>query len=151
MPTFTPGDCVHVAGLGTGTVREARNGGRYVVEIKGRTVIVDGGQLEQATTPRRGRGSEGGTPPAAEGNFAGARAAGSDSLDLHGRTVAEAVELLDIFLSNALLASRDDVRIIHGRSGGRIKAAVHKRLRQLPSVRSFGVDPGNPGVTIVKF
>jgi DNA mismatch repair protein MutS2 len=150
MPTFTPGDSVHVAGLGTGTVRDARNGGRYVVEIKGRALVVDGGQLEHVRTPRRARGSEAVTPPAAEGDFAGARA-GSDSLDLHGRTVAEAVELLDIFLSNALLASRDDVRVIHGRSGGRIKAAVHKRLRQLPSVRSFGVDPGNPGVTIVKF
>jgi DNA mismatch repair protein MutS2 len=150
MPTFTPGDRVHVAGLGTGTVREARNSGRYVVEIKGVTLVVDGTRLESATAPRRKRGSEAIAAAAAAGEAGRARA-GSDSLDLHGSTVAQAIERLDIFLSDSLLASRDEVRIIHGRSGGRIKAAVHQRLRQVPSVRSFGVDPRNPGVTIVNF
>jgi hypothetical protein len=30
-----------------------------------------------------------------------------------------------------------------------VKAAVHARLRTISSVRSFRVDSGNPGVTIV--
>jgi len=41
------------------------------------------------------------------------------------------------------------VRIIHGRSGGRLKHAVHARLRVCPSVRGFHVDRRNEGVTIV--
>ena len=49
-----------------------------------------------------------------------------------------------------LLASASEVRVIHGRSGGRVKQAVHARLREL-SVRSVRLDPRNPGVTIVTF
>ena len=64
-------------------------------------------------------------------------------------TVEEAVAALDIFLNDALLAGHADVRVIHGRSGGRLKAAVHARLKQLPVVRAFRLDPANAGVTIV--
>ena len=43
-----------------------------------------------------------------------------------------------------------EARVIHGRSGGRLKAAVHGRLKTMPSVRAFRLDPRNPGVTIVQ-
>ena len=43
------------------------------------------------------------------------------------------------------------IRVIHGRSGGRLKAAVHGYLRGLTAVKSFRVDPRNEGVTIVTF
>ena len=49
MKDFVVGDCVHVVRIGTGIVREARNGGRYLVEIKGRTLVIAGSQLERAT------------------------------------------------------------------------------------------------------
>ena len=71
------------------------------------------------------------------------------SLDLHGMTAAEAVAALDAFLSDAILAGHPEVRVIHGRSGGRLKAAVEHRLKQLPPVVRFRLDPANPGVTIV--
>jgi dsDNA-specific endonuclease/ATPase MutS2 len=41
------------------------------------------------------------------------------------------------------------VRFIHGRSGGRLRGALHGRLRQIAAVREFRLDPRNPGVTIV--
>jgi hypothetical protein len=44
MP-FVPGDSVHVSALGKGIVREVRNGGRYLVEIKGRSIVVAADQL----------------------------------------------------------------------------------------------------------
>ena len=50
--TFEPGDPVHVAALGKGIVREVRNGGRYVVEIKGRSLIVAGSQLAPSASAR---------------------------------------------------------------------------------------------------
>jgi DNA mismatch repair protein MutS2 len=65
-------------------------------------------------------------------------------------TTAEAIDALDAFLNDALLAGAGEARIIHGRSGGKLKAAVHARLRQLPSIRGFRMDPRNPGVTIVQ-
>ena len=77
------------------------------------------------------------------------RADAPAEIDLHGMTAAEAVAALDAFLNDALLAALGEVRVIHGRSGGRVKAAVHHRLRELPSIRDFRVDPANPGVTIV--
>jgi DNA mismatch repair protein MutS2 len=146
---FAPGDRVHIASFGTGVVREARNAGRYTVEIKGRTMIVAASQLEPAAPERAARKrSGGGAAPSDEG---GTRAEGRSSLDLHGKTVLEAVDALDRFLNDALLAGRREVRVIHGRSGGRVKAAIHARLRELAPVRAFRLDRANPGVTIVTF
>jgi DNA mismatch repair protein MutS2 len=146
MDTYAPGDRVHVAALGTGVVREVRNGGRYLIELKGRSVLVAGEQLERV--PDRKVGTRRPQPVTGESTD---RAVDSTlSLDLHGRTAAEAVEILDGFLNDALLAGASGLRIIHGRSGGAVKAAVHARLRQLPSLRGFRLDPRNPGVTLVQ-
>ncbi len=147
--TFGPGDPVHVRALGKGIVREARNGGRYLVEIKGRSIVVAGTELapsEPARPPRRAKPSVADTlaPPVVE------PATRSPSLDLHGTTVDEGLDALGAFLNTALLDGNAEVRIIHGRSGGRLKAAVHARLKRMASIRSFGLDPRNPGVTIVR-
>jgi dsDNA-specific endonuclease/ATPase MutS2 len=135
-------------------VREARNGGRFLVELKGRSVVVAAADMAPASSagagpkaPRRTAQVEGDGPEAPSPPFHDARAR---SLDLHGLTSAEAIEALDMFLNDALLAGAGEARIIHGRSGGKLKAAVHARLRELPSIRGFRLDPANPGVTIVR-
>jgi dsDNA-specific endonuclease/ATPase MutS2 len=133
-------------------VREVRNGGRYVVEIKDRSIIVGGSQLEpieSATASRRTNRpiDTASSPP--DDTLSAPR--GSSSLDLHGKTVHEALEALDTFLNESLLGGHADVRVIHGRSGGRLKAAVHARLKEVASVRGFRIDPQNAGVTIVTF
>ena len=154
MAAFAPGDRVHVAALGTGVVREVRNGGRLLIELKGRSILVAAADLKSAQPARRG------APVArspqhiarekhiARGHVAREHVA--RVLDLHGMTTAEAIDALDAFLNDALLAGAGEMRIIHGRSGGKLKAAVHTRLRQLPSIRGFRMDPRNPGVTIVQ-
>ena len=150
MKDFAVGDRVHVARIGTGVVREARNGGRYLVEIKGRSMVVTGDQLESASpepAKRRAKSTDGG-PAAANDPHTGRT---PPSLDLHGRTVPESLDALDTFVNDAILDGHAQVAIVHGRSGGRIKAAVHKRLGETPAVRSFRLDPRNPGVTIVTF
>jgi DNA mismatch repair protein MutS2 len=149
MP-FVPGDLVHVAGLGKGTVREVRNGERYLVDVKGRSLVTTGDQLTRQESPRKPpRGKTESTRHAPqEYRIEEAPAA---SLDLHGKTVAEALEALSEFVNAALLAGNSEVRIIHGRSGGKIKAAVHAQLKGMPSIRSVRVDPRNAGVTIVVF
>ena len=144
MIIFVAGERVHVARLGTGIVREVRNGGRYVIELKGRSLIVSGSQLEPA--PER-RATEPRTTRATLSDSAAA--APSRALDLHGKTVLEALDALDLFLNDAILDGCPDVRVIHGRSGGKLKEAVHERLAQLRSIRAFRVDPTNAGVTLV--
>jgi len=148
MP-FAPGDEVHVAALGTGVVREVRNRGRYLVELKGRALVAVESQLT-AVDRKKGRHKVANASPGAV-TASPTRSHVSTSLDLHGKTVEEAVAVLDAFLNDALLAGAQEVRVIHGRSGGRLKAAVHARLKQLAVARSARVDPANPGVTIVTF
>lgn len=146
MGTFIPGDRVHVPTLGTGVVRQVRSHGWYVVELKGRSVVVSGATLEPAPVARRNKG-----PAASPQDPDESPAPATPSLDLHGNTAAEALEALDGFLNDALLAGAADARVIHGRSGGTLRATVHARLAQLPAVSRFRLDPRNPGATIVEF
>ena len=149
MP-FVPGDSVHVAGLGKGTVREVRNGERYLVDVKGRSLVTTGDQLTLQESPRKSARVKPRSSIGAPQEYSREEAPAA-SLDLHGKTVAEALEAVSEFLNRALLAGNSEVRIIHGRSGGKIKAAVHALLKGIPSIRSVRVDPQNAGVTIVVF
>jgi DNA mismatch repair protein MutS2 len=146
--SFTPGDHVHVTGLGKGIVRASRNGGRYLVELKGRTVILSESQLTKHDEPKRKRGRAEATATT-EHEHAAVRSDAPVSIDLHGMTASDALEAVDAFLNDAILASLDEVRIVHGRSGGTLRMIVHKRLKELSSVRAFRLDPANPGVTVV--
>lgn len=110
-------------------------------------MVVAGSQLEPA--PER-RASKRPPPRPSAADPAPVPPVSSRVLDLHGKTVLEALDALDAFLNDALLDGCDDVQVIHGRSGGKVKAAVHARLAQLPSVRAFRLDPTNPGVTVVR-
>lgn len=144
---FNAGDPVHVRALGKGIVREVRSYGRVVVEIKGRALVVT---VHELTPVEQGRSrSAGGTPALPADPSLPTRSHAPSSIDLHGMTSSEAAGALDAFVSEAMLAGLAEVRVIHGRSGGRLKSAVHARLRQIPSVRAFRLDPGNPGVTLV--
>ena len=147
MP-FAPGDHVLVESLGKGVVREVRRGGRHLVEIEGRSLLVHEAQLS-ALVERNSRKAAVGPPPAPAESPTRAHAAAS--LDLHGMTTDEAVGALDTFLNDALLAGLAEVRVIHGRSGGRLKLAVHGRLKGISSVRAYRIDPHNAGVTIITF
>lgn len=148
MP-FAPGDDVHVAALGKGVVRQVRNGGRYLVELKGRSIVAREAQLTAVSARRRSSVPDHGKSPASTSSSSPTRLHVSASIDLHGMTTEEAVAALDSFINDALLAHHAEVRVIHGRSGGRLKAAVHARLKQVAAVRAFRLDPMNAGVTII--
>lgn len=138
---------MHVAGLGKGAVREVLNNGRFRVDVKGRVVIVTGALLTRVAPSRPPRTAQRATTPKPLSPDSGEPPAAVRSLDLHGRTVPEAIQELRAFVNAALLDGVAEVRIIHGQGGGRIKAAVHAQLAGMP-VRSR-LDPRNPGVTVV--
>jgi dsDNA-specific endonuclease/ATPase MutS2 len=137
--------------LGKGVVREVRNHGRLVVEIGGRVVVLEPATVAPLITPK---------PPARRSNAPGSREpaprvvagpvhSAGGGVDLHGLTVEEALVRAEQAVNDALLADLPVLRLIHGRSGGRIRQALHRRLRDIRAVRGFRIDPGNPGVTIV--
>ncbi|MEG0455512.1 MAG: Smr/MutS family protein, partial [Bacteroides sp.] len=71
-----------------------------------------------------------------------------------GMTTDEGVSVLDKYLDDAYLAHLPQVRIVHGRGTGALKAAVHKRLKQLNYIKEFRLGvfgEGDTGVTIVTF
>lgn len=144
---FAPGDAIHVKAMGKGIVREVRNGGRYLVEINGRSIVTTEDQLTVQEPARKKKT----IPPKRSSAVDDRPAAAAPSLDLHGLTVDEAVEAVAAFLNDALLTGAEEARIIHGRSGGRLKAALHAQLKRIASIRGFAVDARNAGVTVVKF
>jgi DNA mismatch repair protein MutS2 len=73
--------------------------------------------------------------------------------DMRGMRVAEALEVVDKYLDDALLAGLKEVRIIHGVGTGALRNHLIPFLNQHPLVqatRPGGLHQENPGVTIVE-
>ncbi|GHS86906.1 endonuclease MutS2 [Campylobacterota bacterium] len=77
----------------------------------------------------------------------------SPTLDLHALRADEALELVDRFLSDALIAGFDEVLIKHGVGSGKLARVVREALAKHPRVVGFFDAPANMGgmgSTIVK-
>lgn len=134
--------------FGKGIVRELRNDGRVLVDVKARALLLHGDELTVlAAGSQSSIGSQIGQDPSLRPE---SEPQVVRDIDFHGLTVAEALERIEQALNDAFMANTARLRLIHGRSGGRIRAALHDRLRQIAAVRRFHLDPRNPGVTIVE-
>ena len=74
-------------------------------------------------------------------------------LDIRGCSADEGTYQLDSFIDNAVLSGVSIVTVIHGKGTGILRTAIHRRLRELPSVRSFRLGvygEGEDGVTVVE-
>lgn len=157
---FLPGADVQ-SPFGKGVVRDVRNNGRVLVEVQGRTILMEARALTPLTAPPRSRrrppareadapadgvGTFGAAPP----GFSGPAARGVREVDLHGLTVEEALVRVEHVLDGALRDDVAELRVIHGRSGGRLRGALHRHLAAITSVRAFALDPRNEGVTVVR-
>jgi len=72
-------------------------------------------------------------------------------VDLHGLRVEEAIARVVAEIDHALRRDADRVEIVHGKGSGRLKEALHRHLASMPGIRTFRLDPHNPGVTWVLF
>lgn len=120
-----------------------------LVDVGGRSLIVSTEQLSPAVDRRRRLNGRDGAQQQSKSETRTARAAVASEVDLHGLTVERALERAERALDDALRGDLEELRFIHGKSGGRIRAALHRWLKAISSVRSFRVDPRNDGVTIV--
>lgn len=78
----------------------------------------------------------------------------SPEINLLGMTVDEAVSQLDKYLDDAYIAHLPQVRVVHGKGTGALRAGVHKHLKRLKYVKEFHLGEygeGDAGVTIVVF
>ena len=78
----------------------------------------------------------------------------SPEINLIGMTVDEAIPVLDKYLDDAYLAHLPQVRVVHGRGTGALKAGVHRHLKKLSYVKEYRLGEfgeGDTGVTIVTF
>jgi DNA mismatch repair protein MutS2 len=136
---------------GCGVVKEVRTSGQILVEIGQRTWRLEKSQVS-ASIPEARRSSlknPSKKMPLPRLRVRGEPHGGEVELDLHGFTVQEALARAELALNRALLDDASSLRIIHGRSSQRIRVALHRWLREIPTVRSFRIDPRNEGVTIV--
>ena len=77
----------------------------------------------------------------------------SNTLDLRGERVEEALDNLEVYLDKASLANLSPVYIIHGHGTGALKAAVRDFLSTSPYVAKFRVgedSEGGDGVSVVE-
>ncbi len=78
----------------------------------------------------------------------------STEINLLGKTVDEALAVLDKYLDDAYLSHLSSVRVVHGKGTGALRKGVHEYLRKLKYVKTYRLGEfgeGDAGVTIVEF
>ena len=78
----------------------------------------------------------------------------STEINLLGKTVDEAIPVLDKYLDDAYLAHLPSVRVVHGKGTGALRSAVQNHLKKLKYVKEYRLGEfgeGDAGVTIVTF
>ncbi|MDO5402531.1 MAG: endonuclease MutS2 [Eubacteriales bacterium] len=78
----------------------------------------------------------------------------SPEINLLGKTVDEAIAILDKYLDDAYISKLPQVRVVHGKGTGALRNGVTSYLRGVPYVKAFRlgqIGEGDAGVTIVDF
>jgi DNA mismatch repair protein MutS2 len=155
MPFAHGADVVVTALRKKGRVLDVDGRGRYRVAVGGMTIWCAEAELELVARARKPARRERETGAASRGQAEMSPAPGTPnaqalgSLDLHGLTVPEALHALEVRLDQAIRAGLERVEIIHGISGGRLRAAVRGYLAGATGIGGFAPDARNPGVTWV--
>jgi DNA mismatch repair protein MutS2 len=126
------------------TTTEAEDLERKMDEKRRRAPVVPAAQKpgEHSAGADAEASDEGGIPPQTSSN----------TLDLRGLRVHEALDAVDQFLDRAFQRREPGVYLIHGHGTGALKAAVREHLRTSPYGSSFRPGrrgEGGDGVTVV--
>ena len=151
-----PGDVVTVGKLGRqAVVREVSDKGEVWVDAGGLNVKAALGDLFPPKAEERDK-SRKASGPKVRAEKVTVTASPRDSfaleLNLLGKTVDEAVDLVERELDQALMNHRQTLYVVHGYGTGRLRQAVRDYLKGHPSVINFERAPqnaGGDGVTVV--
>jgi len=73
-------------------------------------------------------------------------------LDVRGQRVIDVLPKVDHFLDEALLLGFSELRILHGKGDGILRATIRKHLQEIPQVANFkdeDIERGGVGITVV--
>jgi len=76
----------------------------------------------------------------------------SPVLDLRGKRGEEAIQLLEVFLDDAILLAAGQLKILHGKGEGILRKLVRDKLKSYKAIASYGdehIERGGDGVTLV--
>jgi DNA mismatch repair protein MutS2 len=152
LPAIRPGSKVRIEGVGVDGVVESIVGDRMIVMARGKRLTVP--RADCLIASAHPGGPEGSHPlPAGVTLHRRPQEEASADLHLRGRTVDDAMVLVDKFLDDAYLANLSPVRLVHGVGSGRLRKAILDLLEKHPHVEGFEgahQDEGGQGVTIVR-
>jgi len=130
-PKFAPGQWVDVVGLSRGgqVMRVIANRGEAEVAINGVNLRLPIARLRPGLPPAEAPSPARSLPKTASPP--------QYQIDLHGKTVEEALDELDRFLDSAVVHRLSSVKIIHGHGTGRLRRGVREHLDRHPQVRDY--------------
>ena len=132
---FSVGECVKYHSQ-KGVIKAIKSNKEAIVEIDGMTLRVKTSNLKPTTIIK--------PKPTTNIKLNVEKKAGL-KCDLHGMRVEEACEVLDKFLSDALLNGWDEVIVYHGIGTGKLSYGVKNFLTQHPKVKKFEDAPPHMG------
>lgn len=144
------GKPVRHRGLGWQGVLEKLARGKAQVRVGGKLLRCSASDLSPARDVTRASRKQPEPPPRAEASGPGLASTPAE-LMLIGERVEPALERLDRFLDQALLAGTAEVRVVHGHGSGRLRRAVREHLgrhRGVAAHRAGGAREGGDGATI---
>ena len=124
--------------------------GRVTLETEGARLVVPSDDVEVVAEPISGPSAP---DPEAEELRRRAAANVAPTLSLRGERVEAALEQLEAYLDQALLAGLDSVAIIHGSGTGALRRAVREALAnhsRVRGVRTGRRDEGGDGTTVAE-
>ena len=140
----------------TGTVVGTPNTKREVtVAVGSLTTKAKINNLEIITDYKEPEESKPGKSSTGQGRIKMSKSASiSPEINLLGCTVDEAVAKLDKYLDDAYISKLSQVRIVHGKGTGALRAGITAYLKGIPYIKNFRLGEageGDAGVTIVEF
>lgn len=154
------GGMVRHAGLGWQGILEKLEPGRAEVVVRGKRVRCRPEELVAATgtgdAPRPAAPPQERVvraKPARKTGDLDEAASVPPEINLIGQRVEPALGELDVYIDQALLAARKEVRVVHGHGSGRLRQAVREHLRAHRGVaewRPGAPNEGGDGATVVK-
>ena len=147
---FNIGDKVRIKDcLNYGIIKNIKNNDVYYIDINGKNVMVKENMIEKINkdiVENTCNIKKNNTNYNFENSFV-------PEIMIRHQTLDIAMYNVENFINDAILNNVKDIKIIHGRSGGILRNAVHEYLKHNKNVESFrlgGYYEGNNGVTLVK-